>query len=114
MSPKTPSALLLIPILLLLSSATAFGQATLNLANGSGLPGSTVTLNMSLGGGADTAGVQWRMSFSSSVLTFDGASTGSAASAAGKSVSCSGSGGSITCLVVGFNTNTMSNGSTLR
>ena len=84
--------------------------AQLSLGSGSGPPGSTVTLNMSLGGGASPAGMQWDLNYPSADVTFEGATTGSAASDAEKSVQCNGTGGTTTCLVFGFNANTMSDG----
>ena len=55
----------------------------LSLGSGSGPPGSTVTLNVSLGGGVSPAGMQWGLNYPSADVTFEGATTGSAASGEG-------------------------------
>jgi uncharacterized protein (TIGR03437 family) len=64
---------------------------------------------VSLGGGANPAAVQFSLDYPSAV-NYEASSTGSAASNAGKSVTCTGIGGQTTCVVFGLNTNTMSNG----
>ena len=60
------------------------------LSSGSGTPGSTVTLSltMSATGGAQPSGLQWTMGYSSSDITSVVETIGSAASAAGKSLQC--------------------------
>ncbi|MEX2304298.1 MAG: Ig-like domain-containing protein, partial [Bryobacterales bacterium] len=83
-------------------------QTTLNLASGSGAPASDVSLNLSLSGSPLPAAVQFNLGFNPSVLTYQAASVGPAAST--KAVTCSGSNGAQTCVIFGVNTDTMSNG----
>ena len=86
--------------------AIALGQSvSLSIGSASGVPGGTVTLPVSLSGGAGPAGLQWNFTYSSDV-TLMGVVAGSSTTAAGKSLSCSGN----TCLAFGFNTTTFSDG----
>ena len=93
--------------LLVAISFPAYSQVTLAVSNGSGTPGSTVTLNISLGGGANPSGLQWDLNYPAAV-DFESATAGPAAG--GKSVQCSGRGGVTTCVVLGFDNGTMGNG----
>src|SRR5215813_4026810 len=68
------------------------GQSTsLTLSSASGLPGSTIPLNLTLGNtatGGQPASLQFTLSFNPSDFSSVIASTGGVASGAGKSVSC--------------------------
>ena len=88
---------------LVLSSASAlFGEPTLSLASGSVLKGSTVSLPLSyVSGGAQVAGVMWTFAFSPNDVTAVNITTGSAATAAAKTITCNSVTGMITCLAVG-------------
>jgi uncharacterized protein (TIGR03437 family) len=85
-------------------------QVTLNLGSGSGAPGNQVTLNMTLGGGANPAGVQWIMAYPVTALEFVSAADGAAANNASKDTTCTPNLGVVTCIVFGLNANTMANG----
>ncbi len=88
----------------------------LSLPDVSGGPGDSIMLavNLSYNGGAQPAAVQWDLNYSTTdLLLADGAffSIGAAASAAGKSVSCSvPNPGSIRCIVFGLNKNLITDG----
>ena len=88
----------------------ASGQVAISLAAGSGTPGSTINLNISVTTtGALPASLQWTMTYASGNLSSIVVTPGSAATAAGKVVSCAGV-GTITCILFGINTATISNG----
>jgi hypothetical protein len=99
---------LLFALLLVAPLLHAQSTASLNLGNGSGQPGSLVTLNMNLGGGTNPAGVQWTMTYPAAAVAYETAAVG--ASAPTKNVTCSGTTGSTTCIVFGLNADTMLNG----
>lgn len=92
---------------------SCFGQsAAFALSSGSGNPGATVTLNLTL---SDTssdlpAALQWTFSYSTTDFSAATVSAGPEATAGGKSVSCNTTAGSMTCLVSGQNANTISSG----
>src|SRR6266849_1522919 len=89
---------------------------SLSLSGGSGVPGANVTLSVSLNsnGGTQPASVQLDFSYSSADLVPASGTyyaTGAAASAAGKSATCSTiSPGDIRCIVAGINTTPIGNG----
>ena len=91
-----------------LFQAFSFGQSvSISIGSGSGTPGSTVSLPVTLSsaGGALPAGLQWTFSLPSNITGLSVA-TGSAATAAGKTVTCNGP----ICIVFGENNNTITNG----
>ncbi len=86
----------------------SFGQSvTVGIGSNSGTAGSTVELPITLtsSGGAQAAGLQWSFSYSSDITGVT-VVAGSAATNAGKSVTCSGN----NCLILGFNSTAMANG----
>jgi len=86
----------------------ALGQSvTLSLATGLGIAGGTVTLPLSLTstGGAQAVAVQWSFNYSPDVTGVT-LLAGTAATNAGKSLSCSGN----NCLVAGFNSTVIADG----
>lgn len=94
-------------ILLGLQTFAAGQSVQLSIGSGSGTPGGTVTVPITVAssGGAQTTGLQWTFSYSSDitgVTVVAGAST----TDAGKSLSCSGN----NCLVAGFNSTVIANG----
>lgn len=94
------------------STTGLFGQqVSLSLDSAQGVPGSTVSLNltMSATGGAQPTGLQWTIGYPAS-LTGVSVTTGAAAGAAGKSAQCSIGTGSATCVVYGMNTAPIGNG----
>jgi uncharacterized protein (TIGR03437 family) len=100
-------------IIYLYCLAPVFGQSdSLALSSGSATQGGSVSLNFSLTSpaGSEPAALQWTFTYSSSDIATISASAGPASSAAGKSIICSASPGSYTCLLSGINTNVISNG----
>ncbi|MEO8051227.1 MAG: hypothetical protein ABI833_12495 [Acidobacteriota bacterium] len=71
------------------------------------MPGGTIALpiNFASTGGAQSTGLQWTFSFPSDITGVT-VVAGTAATDAGKSISCSGN----NCLIVGFNSNVIANG----
>ena len=87
-----------------MSGAAAFGQSgSLSLSSSVVTPGGTVSLNLSLNSssGSQPAGIEWTFAYSTSNIVAISASAGTAATAAGKSLSCAGSPGSYMCLLTG-------------
>ena len=85
-------------------------SASLSAGSGSGLPGSSVDLTISLApGSANVCTLQFDLGLPSS-LTYVSTSTGSAAAAASKSASANPVSGGIRVLVFGLNVNTIGTG----
>ena len=99
-------------IAVLLSWAPAFAQtAALTLSSGSGQRGGKALLYVSLDAkGTQPAGLQWTLHYSASDFTSIQITAGPSAIATGKSVYCDNTSGSYTCLVVGLNSTTISDG----
>src|ERR1700730_14542127 len=98
--------------IVLTASSACFGQGvTLDLASGSGSPGSTVTLNVSLGGTATDppASVEWTLDYSPVDIASASIALGPVATAANKSISCNNVAGAHKCVVWGMGS-TISNG----
>src|SRR5271165_6038985 len=89
-----------------------FGQtAALSLSSGSGSPGGTVTLNLSLNASVSSpAALQWTLNYSVTDFSAVTVTAGSAVTAAGESISCNSTAGSPTCVLWGMNAATISNG----
>ncbi len=104
--------LFVLVITCLLFEAPAFSQSSLAVSSGSTTPGGTTSVNLSLTSAAGNApaAVQWTLTYPASNVSAVAVSTGSAATAAGKSVSCSGGSGSYRCLVKGMNSTSISDG----
>ncbi len=84
-------------------------SAALSLSSGSGSPGSTVVLNVSLAAtGASPASVEW--TFNYSTTDFSSASFAAGPDDSNKSLSCNSGSGTITCLVWGLNNSVIPNG----
>ena len=96
--------------------ATPAQTPSLFLSSGSGVPGASVTLSVSLNsnGGTAPAAVQWDFKYSTTDLSPASGTyyaTGPAASAAGKSASCNAiSAGDIRCIVAGISSTVIGNG----
>lgn len=86
---------------------TAPAAATLALSSGSALPGAgaSLTLDLGLSNGAQVSGVQWTLTYPLSSIAGIRVETGSAASAAGKSLECAAgpNPGVLNCIVFGLN-----------
>jgi len=99
-----------------ITNRAAAQTPSLSLSGGSGAPGATVTLSVSLNsnGGTQPVSVQWDFNYSPTILSPASGTyfaTGAAASAAGKSASCNNiSAGDVRCLVAGINTTAIGNG----
>ena len=108
----TASTILAILILFAIGTSTARAQqATISLNSGSSAPGGTAHLNVSLAsGGTQVSAVQWTMTYSPSDVASISVATGPAASAAGKTIACSSTTSSTTCIAYGMNQNSISDG----
>ena len=97
---------------------TAFCQSdSLALSSGVAAPGGTASLDLSLNSpsGSRPAGIEWTFAYSPSNIVAISASAGAAATAAGKSLLCTGSAGSYSCFLTGMgssglNANVIQNG----
>ncbi|MBZ5676601.1 MAG: hypothetical protein LAP61_20375 [Acidobacteriia bacterium] len=82
----------------------------MSVSSGSAAPGSAVALNVSMtASGASPTGLQWKLNYPADVTSV-AVVPSSAATAAGKSVTCMGSGGSTTCLLYGLTASVIANG----
>lgn len=99
-------------VVLFLAASSAFGQDALSLSSGSVVAGQTISLDLSLTAPASggPAGLEWTYSYPAATFSSVTAVAGPAAVAAGKSVSCSASSGSYTCMLFGLNSITLSSG----
>ena len=61
--------IILLAISCLVSAGLAFGQKTLSVSSGSGFPGDTVAINVNLNDGSGVGGLQFDLSYDSSVLS---------------------------------------------
>ncbi len=85
--------------------------SSLSLSSGTGSPGTTTGLALSFGGGGTApAALQWTFSYPPSQISAVSATAGPAATAAGKTLSCSSAQGSLTCLLAGLNTSAIAAG----
>ena len=96
----------------MLACSAGFAQSTaLSLSSGSGIPGSVAMLNLVLSvSGTQPAALQWTLNYSTSDFSAIAVTAGSAATTAGKAVSCNSTAGNVTCLISGINFNTISSG----
>jgi Cohesin domain len=110
----TNLTVLLRPSVSLLALAVTFwcsGQnVVLGLASASGRPGDTVSLNISLNSSTNPSAIEFALNYSAPDFSAVSVNLGAAATAANKSVSCSQSTGSATCLIWGLNATVISNG----
>jgi uncharacterized protein (TIGR03437 family) len=65
---------------------------------------------LTLGGGANPAGLQWNMTNPNGAAVYETSNEGAVADNAGKSITCTTNSGTTTCVIFGINTNTMANG----
>src|SRR5580700_10976400 len=92
-------------IAFLMSGTPAFCQSdSLTLSSDTTTPGGTVSLNLSLRApsGSHPAGVEWTFAYSPSDVVAISATEGVAATAAGKSLLCTGTAGSYVCFLTGM------------
>src|SRR5579864_3418064 len=100
----------------LMTNPLAAQQVSISVSSGSTTPGSSVTLSVSANstGGAQSAALQWTMSYSASDISGVTVVADSATTAAGKTLSCSNTTGATTCVVFGVNATALGNGSVAR
>jgi hypothetical protein len=92
-------------------SSTCLAQGVaLSLGTGSGSPGSTVVLNLSVnsGSGNQPASVGWTISYAATDFSSVSVAAGAAATATSKSISCNNTAGSPKCIAWGLNSNAIS------
>lgn len=98
---------------LVLSQAAMWGQTGgLTLGNGSTTPGGSVAVNLTYQSTGTTApsGLEWTLSYPSSVVSNVTVTAGAVATAAGKAVTCNPATGSVTCIAYGLNSTALANG----
>jgi len=104
----TPRLLLL---LFFIANARYAEGTTLSLASGSGAPGATISLDLTLTSNQPAvAGLQWTFTYWATDVAAIDVAAGPAAVSAGKSVTCRGGAGGVNCLLWGVNTNIIPNG----
>ena len=97
----------------LLGSLGCFAQTvTFGVSSGSASPGSTVTLDLSMdsASGTSPASAQWTLNYPATDFSSATVTPGSVAAGAGKSVSCTSTPGSSTCVLWGDNSIAMASG----
>jgi hypothetical protein len=111
---KLLAKVLLISGFLLYFGNPAFAQseASLTLSSATALPGSPITLTLSLASpaGSEPAAVQWTLSYSPVNVASINVTAGDAAAAAGKNISCAGQAAAYICIASGMNADTIANG----
>ena len=96
-------------VFILMAAVISGSAQTLTLSSGSAVQGGSISLNLTLDtANTAPAGLQWVISNPGNLASLSVA-PGSAATSAGKTVSCN-SGTTITCLATGANTSTISSG----
>src|SRR3954451_19794833 len=96
----------------LVSSGLLFAQGTLALSSSSASGGSAslaLTLSTAVGG-TQPAALQWTLSYTPSDVLSINAVAGSAAVAAGKSITCTSATGAYRCVLAGVNSNAIQDG----
>ena len=89
------------------SLSLCLAQTTLSLSSGSVASGGSISLNLSLASsGTKPSGLQWSLNYPTNEITGVTVAAGPAATAAGKSILCSGT----QCLLYGVNTQSIQNG----
>ncbi len=104
--------MIFITLFLALGGSLLAQPETLTLSSGSAIPGSTVSLDLSLisPAGSEPAGLQWTFLFSPTAISNVSVAAGAAAVAAGKSLSCTLGSGTYTCVLWGLNSAIVHNG----
>jgi uncharacterized protein (TIGR03437 family) len=99
-------------LLFFLLSSVGFAQNTvLSLASASGVPGSTITLDLTLGSDqAALASTQWTLNYWPADVAAVSVAAGPSAASAGKSVWCAGGVGTLSCILAGPSLASLANG----
>jgi hypothetical protein len=107
-----PAKQIVLGLSLLLLGSSAYGQTVLSLASGSGAPGGSVSLNLSLSatGGSQPAALEWGLSYAPANITAVSFTAGQALTAAGKTLSCNMASGSAMCVASGMNATAIGSG----
>ena len=96
-------------IIILVSTGFLRGQ-TLSLSSATASSAGTVTLNLTLAGGGNSASaLQWTLQYPAAVSTIS-ASAGSALTSTGKGLTCQAASGSYSCIASGMNTSPIGDG----
>ena len=97
-------------ILFLSVTSAGFSQnAVLSLASGSGAPGTSISMDLTLASSQNgIAGAQWTLTYWPVDIAAINVAAGPAA--AGKSVYCAGGTGSTTCILAGLNNGALGDG----
>ena len=105
------SSILLIT-LFLSSICQLHAQSNLALSSGTALPGGTTSLSLSLSspGSNQPAAIQWTLIYPAASVAGLNVTAGPALSSAGKTVTCAGGAGAVTCVAWGVNSTTISDG----
>jgi hypothetical protein len=82
----------------------------LSLGSGSATRGGSISLNLTLAGGAQPAAIEWSLGYSTTDISSITVSAGASTNSAGKTIACSNGTGSVMCLVYGINSTTISDG----
>lgn len=85
-------------------------NASLSLSSANVTPGSSVTVPLTLSGGANPAALQWTFTYPATSIVTVTVADAAAASAAGKSSICQNSPGQTTCMLAGINSNGLADG----
>ena len=111
LSAVLSSSILLIT-LFLLSSSQLHAQSNLALSSGTVLPGGTTSLSLSLSspGSNQPAAIQWTLTYPAASVASLNVTAGPALSSVGKTVTCAGGAGAVTCVAWGLNSTTISDG----
>jgi hypothetical protein len=96
----------LVSLMLLLTAGMNASPISLALSSGSGSPGQTVNLLLTLGGTPQAADLQWTLTYPVADLSSIVFSVGPNATAAAKTLQCGpNTGGSMICVIFGINQN---------
>jgi len=106
------SSSILLITLFLLSSSQLHAQSNLALSSGTVLPGGTTSLSLSLSSPVSNqpAALQWTLTYPAASVTSLNVTAGPVLSSAGKTVTCAGGAGAVTCVAWGLNSSTISDG----
>src|SRR3974377_1872718 len=101
-----------LPLLLGCLCGSAMAQGSLGLDSATVPQGGTANLNLNLSSSAGNqpAAIQWTLTYSPSDIISINVIAGGSATAAGKSITCNPSAGSVPCIIAGLNSTVMQNG----
>jgi hypothetical protein len=100
-------------VLLAVAATHAAAQSVVvSIGSGSAAPGASITVPVmtTASGGAQPAAVRWTIGYPSADLSIVNITAGASVTAASKSIACSSTAGSTTCVAYGINSNIIGNG----